>query len=205
MIRLFFFLMLFLPMAASAQDTIYVVQQGGQFYVVNRSKSASGYIERAQLIGTANQLYDYTQGTFARAASQLKQAADVILVADRYWTQAIAEDDAFFANFGQRPMTSVQQSTDSTFLMDNYALQIGQAASGLTFTRAEDGRLQVSVNGGANKLVHLVNSCMRIDDFTVAGAMNFYQVTPALWVNAEKTHYIIRTQQLWLPYVESQD
>jgi hypothetical protein len=204
MIRLFFFL-LFLPIAAVAQDTIYVVQQGGQFYVVNRSTSASGYIERAQLIGTAEQLYDYTQGTFARAASQLKQAADVILVADRYWTQAIAEDDAFFANFGQRPMTAVQQSTDSTFLMDNYALQIGQAASGLTFTRAEDGRLQVSVNGGANKLVHLVNSCMRIDDFTVAGAMNFYQVTPALWVNAEKTHYIIRTQQLWLPYVESQD
>ena len=205
MIRLFFFLMFLLPIAASAQDTIYVVEQGGQFYVVNRTTSPSGYVERAQLIGSAQQLYDYTQGTFARAASQLKQAADVILVADRYWTQAIAEDDAFFKNFGLRPMTAVQQSTDSTFLMDSYALQVGQAVSGLTFTRAEDGRLQVSVNGGANKLVHLVNSCMRIDDFTLAGAMNFYQVTPALWINAEKTHYIIRTEQKWIPYVESQD
>jgi len=200
------FLLLLLPLLSFAQDTIYVTEQGGNYFVVQKRTQANGsYVESAQLIGTIEQLYDYTQGTLARAANQLKQAADVVLIADRYWAQAIAEDDAFFKNFGLRPMTAVQQSTDSTFLMDSYALQVGQAVSGLTFTRAAEGRLQVSVNGGANKLVHLVNSCMRIDDFTIAGAMNFYQVNPGLWVNAEKTHIITRTEQKWLPYVEQQD
>jgi hypothetical protein len=200
------FLLLLLPLALSAQDTIYVTEQGGNYFVVQKRTQANGsYVESAQLIGTVEQLYDYTQGTFARAASQLKQAADVVLIADRYWAQAIAEDDAFYKSFGIRPMTAVQQSTDSTFLMDTYALQIGAAASGLTFTRDDDGRLQVSVNGGATKLVHLVNSCMRIEDFTVAGAMNLYQVQPGLWVNAERTHVIMRVVQKWLPYSENQD
>ena len=198
---------MFLPFVSFAQDTIYVTQQGENFFVVTKRTQANGsYVETAQLIGSPAQLFDYTQGTFARAASQLKQAADVVLIADRYWTQAIGEDNAYFAAFGQRPMTAVQQQTDSTFLMDTYALVVGQSQSGLTFTRAEDGRLQVSVNGGANKLVHLVNSCMRIEDFTVAGAMYLYQVNPGLWVNAERTHVITRVQQNWLPFVdENQD
>lgn len=200
------FLLLVLPFLSFAQDTIYVTEQGGNYFVVQKRTQANGsYVESAQLIGTVEQLYDYTQGTFARAASQLKQAADVVLIADRYWGQAIAEDDAFYKSFGIRPMTAVQQSTDSTFLMDTYGLQIGAAQARVDFTRAADGRLQVSVNSGEPKLVHLVNSCMRIEDFTVAGAMNLYQVQPGLWVNAERTHVIARIVQKWLPYSENQD
>lgn len=199
--RIFFFLLL--PCLAIAQtDTAYSVQQGENFFLVQRTTQLNGsYSERADLIGNLAQFADYTQGAMVRRASALAQAATEVLKADRLWTTIIQQDNGFSAAYGRSPLTEVQMQYDSTFLMDTWQLeQPGAAPTAITFARNAQSKLRATWGGGTSKAAYLVGATMRIVNFNSNGAMNFYQVGPALWCDADRLIFIRRTAQNWTPW-----
>ena len=194
---------LFFPSLAFSQtDTVYTVQQGENFFVVTRVTQANGsYTESAQLIGNLNAMSDYSQGFFVRAASSLSQAASVVLRADREWQRAIQQDAGFQAAYNRSPLTEVQMQYDSTLLMDTWQLeQPGASPTPITFSRNAQSKLRATWGGGTAKAAYLVSGTMRIAGFNAAGAMNFYQLNPNLWTDANRAIFIRRTAVNWTPW-----
>lgn len=196
-----FILAFFTCLTLSAQDTTYVTHNGAGFVVVTRTVSPTGsYTETGRFIGDTSQLVDYTEGVFVRGVSALQQAAAVVLGADRFMVNAVAEDAKFQAAFGRSPITEIQQQTDSTFLMDEWTLTSAEGSAVVPFTRSPQGKLRANV-GGANRVVHLVNGTMRIVNFNARGALNFYQTNNATWMDANRQYILRRTVKRWTPYV----
>ena len=199
--QILFFLLL--PALAIAQtDTVYTVQQGENFFVVTRLTPANGSCtESAQLIGNLNAMSDYSQGFFVRAASGLSQAAAVVLRADKEWQRAIQQDAGFQAAYNRSPLTEVQMQYDSTLLMDTWQLeQPGAAATPIVFTRNAQSKLRATWGGGTAKAAYIVSGTMRIAGFNAAGAMNFYQLSPNLWCDANRAIFIRRIAVNWTPW-----
>lgn len=194
---------LFFPSLAFSQtDTVYTTQRDTNFFVVTRVTQANGsYTESSQLIGNLNAMSDYSQGFFVRAASSLSQAAAVVLRADREWQRAIQQDAGFQAAYNRSPLTEVQMQYDSTLLMDTWQLeQPGAAATPIVFTRNAQSKLRATWGGGTAKAAYLVSGTMRIAGFNTAGAMNFYQLSPNLWCDANRAIFIRRTAVNWTPW-----
>jgi hypothetical protein len=203
---LFFFLIL--PALALAQtDTAYVVKVGDLFYLVERTTQANGsYVESSTLRGDLEQFSDYTEGAIVRRASALSQSVAEVLKADRLWTTIIQQDAGFQQAYGKSPLTDVQQQYDSTLLMDTWQLeQPGQNAVPITFSRNAQGKLRTTWNGLTAKTVYLVSSTMRVVNFNAGGAMNFYQLTPNLWTDSNRSIFIRRTAVNWTPWRPTQD
>ena len=199
--QILFFLLL-PALAFSQTDTVYTVQQGQNFYVVTRTTQANGsYAERADLIGDLNAMADYSQGFFVRAASGLSQAAAVVLRADREWQRAIQQDAGFQAAYNRSPLTEVQMQYDSTLIMDTWQLeQPGASPTPIAFSRNAQSKLRATWGGGTAKAAYLVSGTMRIAGFNTAGAMNFYQLNPNLWTDANRAIFIRRTAVNWTPW-----
>jgi hypothetical protein len=124
-----------------------------------------------------------------------------VLKADRLWTTIIQQDAGFQAAYGKSPLTDVQQQYDSTLLMDTWQLeQPGASPTPITFTRNAQGKLRAAWGGTASKAAYLVSATMRIVNFGVSGAMNFYQLTPGLWTDADRAIFIRRTAVNWTPW-----
>lgn len=199
--RIFFFLSLLPHLATAQTDTAYAQQVGENFFLVQRTTQANGsYSESAQLIGNLAQFADYTQGAMIRRASQLAQAANEVLKADRLWTTLIQQDNGFAAGYGRSPLTEVQQQYDSTFLMDTWQLEQAGQINPITFTRNAQGKLRATWGGATSKQAYLVSATMRIVNFNSNGAMNFYQIGPALWTDADRAIFLRRTAQNWTPW-----
>lgn len=201
--HILYFLLPALPYLAAAQtDTAYSVQQGNNFFLVQRTTQGNGsYSESAQLIGNLEQFADYTQGAMVRRASALSQAAYEILKADRLWQAIIQQDNGFNAAYNRSPLTEVQMQYDSTLLMDTWQLeQPGASPTPITFARNAQSKLRATWGGGTAKATYLVSGTMRILNFNPAGAMNFYQLSPALWTDANRQIFIRRTAQNWTPW-----
>ena len=197
------FFLLFLPSIALAQtDTVYTVKVGDLFYLVERTTQGNGsYTETATLRGDLEQFSDYTEGAIVRRASMLSQAVNEVLKADRLWVNIIQQDAGFQAAYGKSPLTDVQQQTDSTLLMDTWQLeQPGASPTPIAFTRNAQGKLRAAWGGTASKAAYLVSATMRIQNFNAAGPMNFYQVNPGLWTDADRAVFIRRTAVNWTPW-----
>lgn len=199
--QIFFFLLL--PALALAQtDTVYTVKVGDLFYLVERTTQGNGsYTETATLRGDLEQFSDYTEGAIVRRASMLSQAVNEVLKADRLWVNIIQQDAGFQAAYGKSPLTDVQQQTDSTLLMDTWQLeQPGASPTPIAFTRNAQGKLRAAWGGTASKAAYLVSATMRIQNFNAAGPMNFYQLSPSLWTDADRAVFIRRTAVNWTPW-----
>ena len=199
--QILFFLLL--PALALAQtDTVYTVKVGDLFYLVERTTQANGsYTETATLRGDLEQFSDYTEGAIVRRASMLSQAVNEVLKADRLWVNIIQQDAGFQQAYGKSPLTDVQQQTDSTLLMDTWQLeQLGASPTPITFTRNAQGKLRAAWGGTASKAAYLVSATMRIANFNAAGPMNFYQLSPSLWTDANRAIFIRRTAVNWTPW-----
>lgn len=198
------FSLLLIPTLLTAQttDTVYTVKVGDLFYLVERTVQSNGsYIETSTLRGDLQQFSDYTEGAIVRRASTLSQAIQEVLKADRLWLNIIQQDLGFQTAYGKSPLTDVQQQYDSTFLMDVWQLeQPGQNTVPITFTRNAQGRLRAAWTGSTARAVYLVSGTMRILNFNAAGAMNFYQITPSLWTDANRSTFIRRTAVNWTPW-----
>ena len=200
--RILFFLSLLPCLAAAQTDTAYSVQQGSNFFLVQRTTQANGsYAETSQLIGDLEQFADYTEGAMVRRASALAQAATEILKADRLWTTIIQQDAGFQATYGVSPLTSVQMQYDSTFLMDTWQLeQPGVSPTPIVFSRNAQSKLRATWGGGTAKAAYLVGATMRISAFNASGPMNLYQISPSLWCDADRVVFLRRTAQNWTPW-----
>ncbi len=200
--HLLFFLLLIPALALAQTDTAYVVKVGDLFYLVERTTQANGsYVESSTLRGDLEQFSDYTEGAIVRRASALSQAVAEVLKADRLWTSIIQQDAGFQAAYGKSPLTDVQQQYDSTLLMDTWQLeQPGASPTPITFTRNAAGKLRAAWGGTASKAAYLVSATMRIANFGTAGAMNFYQLSPGLWTDADRAIFIRRTAVNWQPW-----
>lgn len=197
------FSFILLPALAFAQtDTVYTVKVGDLFYLVERTTQGNGsYTETATLRGDLEQFSDYTEGAIVRRASMLSQAVNEVLKADRLWVNIIQQDAGFQAAYGKSPLTDVQQQTDSTLLMDTWQLeQPGASPTPIAFTRNAQGKLRAAWGGTASKAAYLVSATMRIQNFNAAGPMNFYQVNPGLWTDADRAVFIRRTAVNWTPW-----
>jgi hypothetical protein len=179
-----------------------VAKVGDLFYLVERTTQANGsYVESSTLRGDLEQFSDYTEGAIVRRASALSQAVAEVLKADRLWTSIIQQDAGFQAAYGKSPLTDVQQQYDSTLLMNTWQLeQPGASPTPITFTRNAAGKLRAAWGGTASKAAYLVSATMRIANFGTAGAMNFYQLTPGLWTDADRAIFIRRTAVNWTPW-----
>jgi hypothetical protein len=177
------------------------------FYLVERTTQANGsYVESSTLRGDLEQFSDYTEGAIVRRASALSQSVAEVLKADRLWTTIIQQDAGFQQAYGKSPLTDVQQQYDSTLLMDTWQLeQPGQNAVPITFSRNAQGKLRTTWNGLTAKTVYLVSSTMRVVNFNAGGAMNFYQLTPNLWTDSNRSIFIRRTAVNWTPWRPTQD
>jgi hypothetical protein len=197
-----FFLLLPALVIAQTTDTVYTVKVGDLFYLVERTTQANGsYTETATLRGDLEQFSDYTEGAIVRRASTLSQAVNEVLKADRLWQNIIQQDAGFQQLYGKSPLTDVQQQTDSTLLMDTWQLeQPGQNATPITFTRNAQGKLRAAWGGTSAKAAYLVSNTMRIANFNAAGPMNFYQISPSLWTDANRSIFIRRTAVNWTPF-----
>ena len=200
--QILFFLLL--PALALAQsiDTAYVVKVGDLFYLVERTTQANGsYVESSTLRGDLEQFSDYTEGAIVRRASAMAQSVQEVLKADRLWVNIIQQDAGFQAAYGKSPLTDVQQQYDSTLLMDTWQLeQPGASPTPITFTRNAQGKLRAAWGGTASKAAYLVSATMRIANFGAAGPMNFYQLSPGLWTDADRAIFIRRTAVNWQPW-----
>lgn len=182
------------PPTGLTKDTIYSKVVDGFFYIVNRKVSDNGsYTETAQFVGDTTALIDRAEGIIVQNSDVLYKAAILVLTSQRYWVQAISDDAALYQAYGQSPLLDIQQGLDAQFLNAQWAIQSAAGVAPVLFQRNQIGKLTVTI-GEAEKIVHLVGQCMRIEDFTPAGAMNFYRVAANAWVNAERTHSLITAQ-----------
>ena len=200
--QILFFLLAFPAFAIAQTDTVYTVKVDDLFYLVERTTQPNGsYTETATLRGDLQQFSDYTEGAIVRRASTLSQAVQEVLKADRLWQNIIRQDAAFQQAYGISPLTDVQQQSDSTLLMDTWQLeQPGQSATPIVFTRNAAGKLRAAWGGATAKAAYLVSATMRIANFNTAGAMNFYQISPNLWTDADRAIFIRRTAVNWTPF-----
>ena len=179
------------PPTGLTKDTIYSKVTDGFFYIVNRKVSDNGsYTETAQFVGDTTALIDRAEGIIVQNSDVLYKAAILVLTSQRYWVQAINDDAILFQAYGQSPLIEIQQSYDAPFLSNQWAIQSVAGIAPVTFQRNQVGKLTVSIDG-SEKIVHLVGQCMRVEDFSLLGAMNFYRVAANAWVNAERTHQLI--------------
>jgi len=182
------------PPTGLTKDTIYSKVVDGFFYIVNRKVSDNGsYTETAQFVGDTTALIDRAEGIIVQNSDVLYKAAILVLTSQRYWLQAISDDATLYQAYGQSPLIEIQQSYDAPFLNAQWALQSATGVSPVQFQRNQAGKLTITLDG-ADKIVHLVGQCMRIEDFSTYGAMNFYRVAANAWVNAERTHSLITAQ-----------
>ena len=174
-----------------AKDTIYSKVIDGYFYIVRRNVQDNGsYSETSEFVGDTTALIDRAEGIIVQNSDVLYKAAILVLNSQRYWEQAIRDDQVLSFAYGQSPLTQIQQSYDAQFLTGQYALNSAAGAQSIVFTRNEAGKLTAAIAGGDPLVDHLVGQSMRIENFTPAGALNFYKASQGLWINAEKTHAI---------------
>ena len=166
-----------LAIAAKAQsvsdDTSYVINVAGVFYLVTNTEYSDGsYMEKSTLLGDTVQFYQNTLNAFLQRADDYAKIVVNTYEFSRNISSAIRENAGIASVMGKNPLDTLAQQARPHLLAPSatWTLVTPTGNAGVTFSAMANGVLRYSVDGAtARSVTAFGRYIIRLSAYPAAG------------------------------------